>query len=131
MVGLGYGGMTSIIVWVSRLMRHGALPSSWVHAGLFVFSGVVAYALGVIIQLVLATLVVLAYRRSLLFLPLAVLAGFALSASTRALAVVHDGTWALDVCWAAAAVALVVLVHRSGWLTVAPQDEPAQTSVTG
>jgi hypothetical protein len=132
MVGLGYGGMGVIIVWVFYLlryraywMRYAALPGSWLHAGLFVLSGVVGYALSVIIQLGLATLVVLAYRRSLLFLPLAVLAGFAVTASTHALVMVHGVTWPVAVCWAAAAMALVVLVHRSGWLTVAPQDEPA------
>lgn len=74
---------------------------------------------------------VLAYRRSPLFLPLAVLADFAVKASTLTLVMVHGGTWALSVCWAAAAMALVVLVHRSGWLKVAPQDETAQMSVTG
>lgn len=92
--------------------------------------GVVGSALVVITQLGLTTLVVLAYRRSLLFLPLAVLAGFALSASQRALLMVHSSTWPLVVCWAAAAMALVVLMHRSGWLKIAPQDETAQMSVT-
>jgi hypothetical protein len=138
MVGLGYGGMSVIIVWVLYLLRHGAylmrygaLYGFWAHVGLFVLDSVVVYALAVIIQLGLATLVVLAYRRSPLFLPLAVLAGFAVTASLHALLIVHSGSWPLVVCWGAAAMTLDVLVHRSGWLTVAPQDEPAQTSVTG
>jgi hypothetical protein len=133
MVGLGYGGMSVIIGRIFSLrylMRYGALHGSWAHAVLVVFGSVVGYALFVVIQLGLATLVVLAYRRSLLFLLLAVLVGFAVSASTRALVMVHSSTWPLVVCWAAAAMALVVLVHRSGWLKAAPQDETAQMSVT-
>jgi hypothetical protein len=139
MVGLGYGGMSAIIAWAFHLfylMRYGVLYGYWIHdwpfvVG-FVLGRVVGYALAVVIQLGLATLVVLAYRRSLLFLPLAMLAGFAVSASPRALAVAHGGMWALVlvVCWAVAAMALVVLVHRSGWLKAAPQDETAQMSVT-
>jgi uncharacterized membrane protein YhfC len=64
-----------------------------------------------------ATLVVLAYRRSVAFLPLAVVAHFAVDVTTFGLQARGGPWWVLAFgAWAAGAAALVALTRRSGWL---------------
>jgi hypothetical protein len=119
----------ALVVLVARLL-HG----SWAHAGAFFalgfsFGYALYYACVIAAELGLATLVVLAYRRSRLYLPLAMIAHFALTCTLyRAVPVMHAGLWLrmpLSLFWAAAAIALVMLVHRSGWLEAPPRGEPA------
>lgn len=137
MAGLGYGGMTVIYTLVVVVVR--LLYGSWAHVGLlsalgFSFALTLRCACVIATELGLVTFVVLAYRRSRLYLPLAMIAHFALTC-TLALAahVMHAGLWSLPLYafWAATAIALVVRVHRSGWLEAPPRGEPAAVESGG
>jgi hypothetical protein len=130
MAGLGYGGMIVICALVVLVIR--LLHSSWAHARPFFalgfsFGFAFSYACVIGAELGLATLVVLAYRRSRLYLPLAIIAHFAVTCTLALAAYVRAVLWLLLLgpFWAAAGIALVVLVHRSGWLAAPPQGEPA------
>jgi hypothetical protein len=114
MAGLGYGGMAAIY----NLAFWRGLYGSWAYFGLFALGA----ALGIIVELGLVTLVVLAYRRVRVFLPLGILARFMVFSSVVAVALL-GGLWylGLSACWAAAALAVVMLVRRSNWLPPAVQ----------
>jgi hypothetical protein len=73
-----------------------------------------------------ATLIVLAYRRSIVFLPLAMVVHLAFEATTSALQ--SGGPWRVlaFTAWAAGAAALVVWARRSRWLQRTTEVESEQ-----
>jgi hypothetical protein len=78
-----------------------------------------------------ATLVVLAYRRSPAFLPLAVVAHFAVDATTFGLQASGGPWWVLAfAAWAAGAAVLVVVARRSRWLRAEAEVVAAEELAT-
>jgi uncharacterized membrane protein YhfC len=132
MAGLGHGGMEAIIFALSLAWTIGvatfapdALRAIGVDAGrtldnLTAFSATftISRLCGVVTHLGFATLIVMAYRSSVLFLPLAMLAHLAVVASTSALQASSSlPIWLLVLAaWAVASAAFVALVRRGGRL---------------
>lgn len=143
--GLGYGCMEALIfdlslAWTVALatfapdvLRAGNLeldrdPTS--AAGFFAVFALSRLA-AIAVHVGLATLVVLAYRRSWTLLAAAVAAHFAVSASTLAVQALNAGpAWVgLYVVWAAGALALLARARRSPLLS-GPQVPARETQAT-
>jgi len=126
LAGLGHGCMEALVLLVLFAMHTNSW--SWLGFGLFAAGRILA----VCTHLGLATLVVLAYRRSRWCLVLAVLAHFAVDWSTFALQA-RAGLWylLLFTIWAFMAFALILLVKRRGPLASdATQKIGTTTGVT-
>jgi uncharacterized membrane protein YhfC len=139
--GLGHGGMEAVIFvlllgWTvaaatfspDALRAQGIDPAqaaAGVATSVAVFTAGRLAAIGCHIGF--ATLVVLAYRRSIAFLPVAIVAHFAVDATTFGLQSRGGPWWVLAfAAWAAAAAALVLWSRRSGWLRRQSETAPQQ-----
>jgi uncharacterized membrane protein YhfC len=141
MAGVGHGGTESIVfaLLLTALPIFIALAAPQVyrgHAGeilnapwwTFVLGGL-ERILAITGHLGFATLIVMAYRRSWLFLPLAILAHFLVDFTTFSAALLPNGhVWSdgLFTLWAIAALVLIVYVRRRGLLpreTLKPTTE--------
>jgi uncharacterized membrane protein YhfC len=133
--GLGHGGMEALIfafVLTSTVVSVTFAPASLnaqgidatqIANGVMVSGAVytVSRLAAIVCHVGLATLCVLAYRRSLAFLPIAVLVHFALNAGTSRLQAAGGPWWVLVlVAWAALFGLLAVWVRREGWLRRSP-----------
>lgn len=131
MAGLGHGGMEALIfafVLTSTVVSVTFAPASLKAQGIdatqtangVIVSGAVytvSRLAAIVCHVGFATLCVLAYRRSLAFLPIAVLAHFAVNASTSRLQAVGGPWWVLVfVAWAALFGLLAMWVRREDWL---------------
>jgi len=129
--GLGFGGMEALIfalilTWtvVSVTFAPDSLRAQGIDATQTVNGVVGSGALygvsrlsAIVSHLGFSTLSVLAYRRSVAFLPLAMAAHFAFNASTSQLQALGAFWWVLAmIAWAAVSGLFVVWVRRARWL---------------
>jgi len=131
MAGLGFGVMEALIfalilTWTVVLvtfapesLRAQGIDPTQTASGV-VGSGAVycVSRLGAIAcHLGFSTLSVLAYRRSVAFLPVVIAAHFAFNASTAGLQALGGPWWVpAMIAWAAASILVVVWVRRAGWI---------------
>lgn len=144
MAGLGFGGMEALIfaliltwtvasvTFAPDSLRGQGIDATQTATG--VIGSVAAYSVSrlaaIACHLGFSSLCVLAYRRSLVFLPLVMGAHFAFNASTSRLQTLDGLWWVLAVvAWAAASGLVLVWVRRAGWLRrSAPEPTPHATA---
>lgn len=137
MAGLGHGGMEAILFGISLawtvamvtfapdVLRANGVDVSQTASGLGSFFGAFAISRvsALVTHLALATLTVMAYRRSTWFLGAAFLAHFAVDASTFGLQAIGASPWwvAAFVFWAVASALFVARARRSAPLPTVAQ----------
>ncbi len=144
MAGLGFGGMEALIfaliltwtvasvTFAPDSLRRQGIDATQTASG--VIGSVAAYSVSrlgaVACHLGFSTVCALAYRRSLVFLPLVIAAHFGFNASTSRLQTLGGLWWVLAVvAWAAASGLVLVWVRRAGWLRRgAPKPTPHATA---
>ena len=144
MAGVGHGGTESIIFALGAAftlyaaifapLTLGGSAEAVLHAQwwTFVLSGV-SRILAITVHLGFATLIVLAYRRTWRFYPLAILMHFLVDFSTFGVQnLTGSPGWTLGVftLWAIAAVVLLVRVRRMGVVEVEEEVQAVAPSVT-
>ena len=129
--GLGFGGMEALIfaliltwtvasvTFAPDSLRGQGIDATQTASG--VIGSVATYTVSrlaaIACHLGFSTLCALAYRRSIVFLPLVVAAHFAFNASSSRLQALGGLWWVLGVvAWATASALVVVWVRRAGWL---------------